>query len=468
MKYDIFISYRREDSSGRSNVPTARQFKLAFEAPPYNYKVFFDYSECTDNYFSDTILPAIRTCDFFVLVLTKDCLLRCSNEGDWVRREIEEAIAYNRKIIPITPDKECESIPLGLPASLRKLDGLQITTIYTDHMFEACVEFLVKNRFHIDSEAERKAKEEAERTRLEKERIAKAEAERKERETAERERDERKRKAEEARRKAEQERIERERREAEQEAKDASEKKRLSAICESKMEVPEGAVNGIFSVSPTKKVYFSKGNLLYQPSTRIWRFADRQYDLPGQYKSIGPGWMYLFRWMSGDDPEKIPSQFIDWGNNRIVNGGNCEGIWETLTHNEWKYVFEERETLTGLRFAKAFVEGVKGVVLFPDDWEADRIKIKKMNKRNAFFGWNSINAKEWARLEKDGAVFLPAAGFREMQEFKLVGDFGHYWTASYVENKAYAAYVIFYGGDLDIAVGNRYNGMSVRLVCPIK
>lgn len=40
MKYDIFISYRRKDSSGRSNVPTARQFKLAFEATPYNYKVF--------------------------------------------------------------------------------------------------------------------------------------------------------------------------------------------------------------------------------------------------------------------------------------------------------------------------------------------------------------------------------------------------------------------------------------------
>lgn len=159
MKYDIFISYRRKDSSGRSNVPTARQFKLALEAPPYNYKVFFDYSECTDNYFSDIILPAIRTCDFFVLVLTKDCLLRCSNDGDWVRREIEEAIAYNRKIIPITPDKECEFIPSGLPASLRKLDGLQITTVYTDHMFEACVEFLVKNRFHVDTEAEHKAEE---------------------------------------------------------------------------------------------------------------------------------------------------------------------------------------------------------------------------------------------------------------------------------------------------------------------
>lgn len=152
MKYDLFISYRRKDSSGRTNVPTARQFKQAFEGPLYNYKVFFDYSECTDNYFSDIILPAIRTCDFFVLVLTKDCLSRCFNEGDWVRREIEEAIAYKRKIIPITPDKECDTWP-DLPNSLSILKGLQITTIYTDHMFESGVDFLVKNRFHLNGGA---------------------------------------------------------------------------------------------------------------------------------------------------------------------------------------------------------------------------------------------------------------------------------------------------------------------------
>ena len=259
MKYDIFISYRRKDSSGRSNVPTARQFKLAFEAPPYNYKVFFDYSECTDNYFSDTILPAIRTCDFFVLVLTKDCLARCVNEGDWVRREIEEAIAYNKKIIPITPDRECETFPSDLPDSLRKtLYGLQITTVYTDHMFESSIDFLVKHRFHLNkaltaSETERNAKEAEERERREKERIAKearlkavleleeqerldrerAEAERKAKEAEERERQEKERLAKEvARLKAEleleeQERLDRERAEAERNAKEAEERERL-------------------------------------------------------------------------------------------------------------------------------------------------------------------------------------------------------------------------------------------------
>ena len=148
MKYDIFISYRRKESSGRSNVPMARTFKLEFEGR--GYKVFFDYSECTDNYFSETILPAIRTCDYFVLILTADCLSRCVNEQDWIRREIEEALASDRKIIPITPDNECNAWT-NLPDSLKKLDGLQITTIHTDQMFESCVDFLIGNRFHNET-----------------------------------------------------------------------------------------------------------------------------------------------------------------------------------------------------------------------------------------------------------------------------------------------------------------------------
>ena len=150
-KYDIFISYRRKESSGRSNVSKARTFQQAFKE--HGYKVFFDYSECTDDYFYKKILPAIRTCDFFVLILTKDCFLRCSNEKDWVRREIQEAIDNKRKIIPITLDDECLSLPQGLPESLRKtLDGLQITNVHNDHMFDGCIDYLIKERFKLNNE----------------------------------------------------------------------------------------------------------------------------------------------------------------------------------------------------------------------------------------------------------------------------------------------------------------------------
>ena len=58
-KYDIFISYRRVDSEGRtSGRDIARTIKLELEKR--GYKVFFDYSEIRDNEFENVILPAIH------------------------------------------------------------------------------------------------------------------------------------------------------------------------------------------------------------------------------------------------------------------------------------------------------------------------------------------------------------------------------------------------------------------------
>ena len=44
---------------------------------------------------------------------------------------------------------------------------------------------------------------------------------------------------------------------------------------------PTGAINGLFSVSGSRQVYFSRGNLQYQASTNTWRFAEHQYDYIG-------------------------------------------------------------------------------------------------------------------------------------------------------------------------------------------
>lgn len=148
MSYDIFISYRRKDSKGHSNVGNARTFYLQFDK--LGYKVFFDYNDCTDNVFSDEILPAIRTCTYFLLILTKDTLERCNDKGDWLRREIEEALKYDKKIIPVTPDdNKFESWPDNLPESLSPLahnGGLQVTTIHMDRMFAPNIEVLINDR----------------------------------------------------------------------------------------------------------------------------------------------------------------------------------------------------------------------------------------------------------------------------------------------------------------------------------
>ena len=144
MSYDIFLSYRRKNADEHSNVAVSRTFKYAFER--HGYEVFFDFSDCTREFFADSILPAIRTCRYFVLVLTKGCLERCKEKGDWLRREIEEALRFNRTIIPITPDGEFDGWPEDMPEVVKALDGMQITTIHMDGIFEANMEQLIKDR----------------------------------------------------------------------------------------------------------------------------------------------------------------------------------------------------------------------------------------------------------------------------------------------------------------------------------
>lgn len=114
MDYEIFISYRRTDAEGNiSGRDIARLLSKEFKL--YGYKTFFDYSELNDCDFADTIIPSVHKSKIFILVLTKDTLLRCSNKGDWVRREITEAIISGSKIIPVNPDNLFNGWPDNLP-----------------------------------------------------------------------------------------------------------------------------------------------------------------------------------------------------------------------------------------------------------------------------------------------------------------------------------------------------------------
>jgi len=231
--------------------------------------------------------------------------------------------------------------------------------------------------------------------------------------------------------------------------------------------------NGVFSVSATKKVNFSKGNLQYQASTKTWRFAEHQWDMIGDAnKIISPsysGWIDLFGWGTGNNPTKSStsssdySSFSDWGNNTISNGGGKN--WFTLTKDEWVYVFDTRSTSSGIRYAKATVNGVKGVILLPDTWNSSNYSLSNTNKSDASFRSNRISQSDWtSKLEANGAVFLPAAGWRGGTSVGDVGSYGYYWSATYYDSGR-ASYVYFSDGFLNAdAWGYRQYGRSVRLV----
>ena len=259
-----------------------------------------------------------------------------------------------------------------------------------------------------------------------------------------------------------------------------------------------GQLSGCFSISENQKVCFSKGNLQYQASTNTWRFAANQYDCIGndnQYISQSyNGWIDLFGWgTSGYSYGAVCYQpwststswsnygfssgsgslsgMSDWGYNAISNGGNTIDTWRTLSKVEWQYLFLSRNTNSGIRFAKAKVDGVNGVVLLPDDWTTDIYGLNDTNNNGASFNSNVVNSTQWERLEDAGAVFLPAAGGRND---KTMIDFGvccYYWSSSRYEvltnhANAYCLGVDDYDINCEYAV-YRYYGLSVRLVRPI-
>ena len=293
--------------------------------------------------------------------------------------------------------------------------------------------------------------------------------------------------------------------------------------------VPTGAINGLFRINANgDQVYFSKGNLQFQASTNIWRFAENQWNYVGgtnyygefgnvyenglkcnndEISSTYSGWIDLFGWgTSGWENGNLyyrPYDYeyleypggdygygygptdgtnylnslagtyanADWGiYNPISNGGNQSGQWRTLTHEEWIYIFNKRDTYSGFRFAKAQVNNVNGVILLPDDWNSSYYSLSNINMNVLDFDGNNISASQWGVLEQHGAVFLPCAGSR--YETSVNGTApnptgGIYWSSSCNGNSsAFSAGFSNTGGVYPNNHSSRYDGLSVRLVCP--
>ena len=138
------------------------------------------------------------------------------------------------------------------------------------------------------------------------------------------------------------------------------------------------------------------------------------------------------------------------------------GQWKSLTKDEWYYLFYSRPTLSGIRFAKANVNGVNGVILLPNAWKASTYALNNTNGGN--YGSNTITADVWNVLEDHGAVFLPAAGYRNGTSVSGVdpsSSYGNYWSASYSGSSAH--YLTFGSSSLSTYDNYRYYGRSVRL-----
>lgn len=233
-----------------------------------------------------------------------------------------------------------------------------------------------------------------------------------------------------------------------------------------------------FSVSATKKVYFSPGNLQYyntstypvsldgnarwegdqiSSSSRL-RFAQHQWDnnitsnniiesrvLLVTYHDVrgNNSWIDLFGWATGNHPGRSRTSslaysgreqtfwggtdFADWGNptsNAILNSTGTEswrtwhtaGTWYGLSKDEWTYVVSRSG-----KWKLGTVNGTAGLILAPDDYNGSLS--------------TSYSGTAWSNLEKRGVIFLPGSGYRHYGEgivrsWGYSSDWNGYWSTT--------------------------------------
>lgn len=225
------------------------------------------------------------------------------------------------------------------------------------------------------------------------------------------------------------------------------------------------------------------------PKAGIFRFAENQYDyvgctgwdynnylpgnvyydnngvqtkcrnLPGNEKAADyHGWTDLFAWATSGilDPlvmNSNPSIFkvnndpyadiegtnYDWGvYNAISNGGDEPGLWRTLTKDEWNYLFNSRAN-AAQKWARATVNGAKGVVLLPDKFTwPESLQFTATPGTN--FTANTFDLTAWTSMEAAGAVFLPCGGFCIRGSGSNPGqvsewDLWNYWSSTASQNE---------------------------------
>ena len=269
---------------------------------------------------------------------------------------------------------------------------------------------------------------------------------------------------------------------------------------------PQSLYSQYFSVSDTQKVVFSPGNLQWSatnggstPTTHTvadgtaagtWRFAPNQWDMVGWEGNTKisyaetcayTGWIDLFGWGTSGYNNKYPyiesHRFSDYYGNTDIAGTNYDwgvynaiynpktqttddpGTWRTLTKDECDYLLNTRPTASNIRYARANVHGVNGLIIVPDNWSNS---IYSLNERLLIYQY--INTSDWTKMEAAGCVFLPAAGNRD-SDVRFIGTDGYYWLSS-LDRVNCHAYGLYVGTSEDrfLYYSYIYKGFSVRLV----
>ena len=221
---------------------------------------------------------------------------------------------------------------------------------------------------------------------------------------------------------------------------------------------PNEFLPGIFSVSSTLKVNFSKANLVYNNGS--WQYQTNQYTTFTNSSSASE---YLHMSAANGSVPLVDNNgygsatgFYDWG--KFINPSNAATPWFTLSAEQWDYLLNDRP-VTYQRYAHATVGGATGLLLFPDTFTWPDASITPDN---------NYTADEWSKLERAGCVFLRGNGYQNLGNGQITGNGeGYYWTSDYTGGTQTNSYIHFTNSDITITGNNSVQagiGRSVRIV----
>lgn len=274
-----------------------------------------------------------------------------------------------------------------------------------------------------------------------------------------------------------------------------------------------GQMPGEFSVSASQNVYFSMGNLQWSAyggggdvstthavhngtdedtADGTWRFASNQYDFIGSdnsnISSTYSGWIDLFgRGTSGFNnynPDMNSTAYndycmmnfytgqhvnYDWGFYNAISNGGTYRVWRTLSSAEWSYLVDNHVwalvQLTSIEGVSG--NNINGLIVLPNGmtwplWPSEIADID-CNSGISSYQSNLLTEAQWSLLERDGAVFLPTAGYRLGTSVESL-ESGWYWTSTYAPGAGGKGMVFSVSGVDPASTQPVQRGFSVRVV----
>ena len=253
----------------------------------------------------------------------------------------------------------------------------------------------------------------------------------------------------------------------------------VNTVCQLVKPLPAGALPGVFRVSETKKVRFSKGNLWYetkeeeQESALHFESEQWMYEKNGRSSHVS-----YFKWCDkvadavqlGGATYSGDFFFCDESHKQSIDGSGA--IYYALSKDEWCYLFAydsakeefvEQSSRYGLfKYGVTVCGEANCVVLLPDDWKWGG-SVGEGWQDGGYPATTDGNQVIWKTMEDAGAVCLPAAGWFLTWHG---GGGGGYWSSSSDDPDTSFAYGLSFNSSNVYPSGgaNRYDGRSVRLI----